>query len=414
MAAAALWGITACEETPQEEPIPALIEVAFNSLTKGNTTAGNVNTLPVTATNADGDALELSFYSDNIYLAAGTYSFGKAAGNYEGHFKNKKVDLDITSGNITVAVEGEEDYTISGTVRLNNEQGTAVKFEAKGKLVYEFPTEYYYTSTPNKKIGEATVTLYQIFDMTSSEQLAEVAVVGTEGTFEVKDSGAEGTAVIGRAHGGTWFWVDKYGSYVMLHGKVTVSKSHGKMNFVFEDTKSASFNNCELKTSFTPVVKKGDTPIDASKLTARMFSVKSPVKEGFWEITGKIYYSDGSELVSATVFATTENPCLEAVGKRKNFYPVKDFSSIVDPVASGAGYAYYDAAYYFVDGVAYDIGESMLVQFVYKSKNDVSTLGVIPLLSQTAMPEPLFSFLSGGEPNIQTAMYAIVGNYLSE
>ena len=414
MAAAALWGITACEQTPQEEPVPALVDVAFNSLAKGNTTTGNVNILPVSATNADGDVLELSFYTDKIYLSAGTYSFGKNAGNYEGHFKNKKLDLDITSGSITVAVEGEEDYTISGTVRLDNEQGTAVKFVAKGKLVYEFPTEYYYTCTPNKKIGEKTATLYQIFDMTTSYQLAEVAVVGTEGAFEVKDSGAEGTAIIGYAHGGTWFMVNDYGSYAMLHGKVTVGKSHGKMNFVFEDIKSATFNNCELKSSFTPQLRKGDNPIDHTKLTGRMFSVKSPIKEGFYELTAKLYYSDGSELISATVFAMSENPCLEDVGKRKNFMPVNSLEKVVEtPPSGGHGYMLFDAGYYFIDGVAYDVGESIAVQLIYKNKNDVESLGVIPLLSATAMPEPLFTFLCGGaEPTLQTAMYTIVGSYL--
>jgi len=409
LAVATLWGITACEKKTSEETVPTLVEVEFNALTKGDATPGDVNILPVKATSEAGDVLDLNFYTDKIYLAAGTYAFGENAGNYAGHFKNKSLDLDIISGSITVAVDGEEDYTITGTVRLDNEMGTALKFSAKGKMVYEFPTEYYYTSTPNKKIGDKSVTLYQIFDMKSSSQLAEVAVVGTEGTFEVKDSGAEGTAVIGLAHGGTWFYVQDYGSYLLLHGKVSVTKSHGKMNFVFEDTKSASFNNCELKTNITPAAKRGDNPVDATKLTARMFSVPSPVKEGFYELTAKLYYSDCSELISATVFATSENPCLEDVGKRKNFAIVSGF----DGVSSTApGSLYFDAAYYFIDGVPYDIGDSIAVQMVYKNKNDEESLAVIPLLSQTALPEPLFSFLSGGTLDITTAMYTIVGNYI--
>ncbi len=413
LAVAAFWGITACQNKTPEETVPALVEVEFNALAKGNTTSGDINILPVKATSDAGDVLDLTFYTDKIYLAAGSYTFGKNAGNYSGHFKSKSLDLDIASGNITVAVDGEEDYTVSGTVRLDNEKGTALKFSAKGKMVYEFPTEYYYTSTPNKKIGDKTVTLYQIFDMSTSTQIAEAAVVGSEGTFEVKDTGADGTAVIGLAHGGTWFYVQDYGAYLLLHGKVSVTKSHGRMNFVFEDTQSASFNNCELKADITPAVKKGDNPLDASKLTGRMFSVPSPVKEGFYELTAKLYYSDGSELISATVFAMSDNPCLEDVGKRKNFAPVSNFDGVVStPPAGGHGYLLFDSAYYFIDGVPYDIGDSIAIQMVYKNKNDKETLAIIPLESQTSMPEPLFSFLCGGTPDLSTAMYTIVGSYI--
>ena len=404
--------------------IPALIEATLPSLSQFDITEGPVNVLPISASNSYGDRLDLLFYIENrVYLSEGAYTFGQSAGQYSGHFKNAQVEGDITLGNITVTVEGDEDYTLYGTVRLGDTRGSAIKIRASGKLLFNFETEYYYTVSENVKIGNNTADIYRIYSMDDSRQMAEAAICGghDEGEFDVKDSGTDGTALIGRAHGGTWFWIDNYGTYVMLHGKVSVSKAHGKLNFSFidHDIRSASFSNCERKDNIVPNLRKGDNPIVTDNLTARFFSVKSPLFNGVYELTAKIYYSDGSEAVSAVLFAPTENPAMEDVGKRKNFAPVKHLDEVIDtPPAGGIGYCLFDAQFYCIDGISYDIGESIAIQIVYKDKNGKQTLAVLPLLSATAMPDPLFHFLGGENPQLsggdKPTMYVLVGNYISE
>lgn len=393
-----MLSIAACDDDNKggEDPIPTLVEVTFNSLAKGDIVAGELNALPVTATSADGDVLELTFYTDKIYLAAGTYTFGKAAGNYSGHFKGHKLDLDVASGNVVVAVEGDEDYTLSGTIRLDNEQGTAIKLSAAGKMVYEFPTEYYYTVDKNVKKGDKTANVYKVYAMKDAQQLAEFAVRGEEGVFEVKDSGADGTAIIGVANGGTWLWRENYGTYPLLHGKVTIAKSHGKLNFTVDDIEDVAFNNCELKADIVPASRKGNDSIEG--FTALFYNEESPVVAGRYELTAKLYFADGREFMAVTLFTSTEMPCTQAakVGKRCNFTLVKDFASMVD----GGEYFLFDAAYYVIDGVYYDMGEANVMQICYKHKAGKDpSLAVIPMIydgvdqNNLSMPEPLYSFL---------------------
>ena len=424
-AASILW-FSACDshlsgsQLPSDG-IPALLEATLPNLSKNDIIEGDINTLPISASNENGDELTLFFYTfKKVYLPSGTYTFGQAAGQYTGHFKNSLVEGDIILGNLTVTIDGDEDYAIQGTVRLNDQRQSAVKIRASGKLVYDFETEYYYTLTRGVIIGENSADIYRIYSKEESLQLAEVAVCGqSEGEFKVNDTGDSGTALIGMAHGGTWFWIDGYGTYVMIHGTVSISNAHNKLSFSFTDfdLRSASFNNCEKKDNLVPKLRKGDNPVNKDLLTARCFSVKSPVLDGWWELTTKIYYSDGSEIISAVLFAKTENPAMEDVGKRKNYSPVKHFADVVDQTPSGAhGYCLYDAQFYCIDGVPYDIGESIAIQIVYKDKADERSLAVLPLLSAVAMPDPLFHFLGGDNPQLSSGdrptMYVLVGNYL--
>ena len=416
LSAAAMLSIAACDDDNKggEDPIPSLLEVTFNSLVKGDITTGELNVLPVTATSADGDVLELAFYTDKIYLAAGTYTFGKAAGNYSGHFNGHKLDLDIASGNVVVAVEGDEDYTLSGTIRLDNEQGTAIKIAASGKLVYEFPTEYYYTVDKNAQIGGKAATLYKVYSMEGAKQLAEFAVRGEEGTFEVKDSGEEGTAIIGVANGGTWLWRDNYGTYPLLHGKIAISKSHGRLNFAVDDIQDVTFNNCELKADIVPASRKGDDSLTG--LTAIFYNEESPAVSGRYELTAKLYYADGREFMAVTLFTSTEMPATQAaaVGKRLNFTVVNDFASM----AADGEYFLFGAAYYVIDGVYYDFGEANVMQLCYKHKSGKDpNLSIVPIIydgedtSNLSMPEPLYSFLWPDESTrvFTSVMYVPVG-----
>ena len=416
LSAAAMLSIAACGDDNKggDDPIPSLLEVTFNSLVKGDITTGELNVLPVTATSADGDVLELTFYTDKIYLPAGTYDFGNASGNYTGHFKGHKLDLDVESGNVVVAVEGDENYTLTGTIRLNNEQGTAIKISATGKLVYEFPTEYYYTVDKNVKKGEITANVYKVYSMEGAKQLAEFAVRGEEGTFEVKDSGADGTAIIGVANGGTWLWRDNYGTYPLLHGKIAISKSHGRLNFAVDDIQDVSFNNCELKADIVPASRKGDDSLTG--LTAIFYNEESPAVSGRYELTAKLYFADGREFMAVTLFTSTSMPATQtaAVGKRLNYTVVNDFASMVD----GGDYYLFGAAYYVIDGVYYNFGDANVMQICYKHKAGKDpSLSIVPMIfdgvdtNNLAMPEPLYSFLWPDEATrvFTTVMYVPVG-----
>lgn len=416
LSAAAMLSIAACGDDNKggDDPIPSLLEVTFNSLVKGDITTGELNVLPVTATSADGDVLELTFYTDKIYLPAGTYAFGNASGNYTGHFKGHKLDLDVESGNVVVAVEGDENYTLTGTIRLNNEQGTAIKISATGKLVYEFPTEYYYTVDKNVKKGEITANVYKVYSMEGAKQLAEFAVRGEEGTFEVKDSGADGTAIIGVANGGTWLWRDNYGTYPLLHGKIAISKSHGRLNFAVDDIQDVSFNNCELKADIVPASRKGDDSLTG--LTAIFYNEESPAVSGRYELTAKLYFADGREFMAVTLFTSTSMPATQtaAVGKRLNYTVVNDFASMVD----GGDYYLFGAAYYVIDGVYYNFGDANVMQICYKHKAGKDpSLSIVPMIfdgvdtNNLAMPEPLYSFLWPDEATrvFTTVMYVPVG-----
>ena len=292
--AAALFAIASCGEKPEDAPeVPAQIEVALTNLVKGDVVAGEINKLPVTAS-ADGVELELTFYSDKVYLAAGTYTVGQAVGNYEGKVKTKAVEAQIKSGTITVADDGNDGYTLTGTLRLDNEAGTLAKLNATGTLAYELPTEYYYTLDKG-----ADANVYKIFDL-ENHQLASAAVVGAEeGTFDV----LEGKALPGAPNAGTWVWIDNFGTEIYLHGKVTVSTSHGKKVFKFEDNHTRTFSNCELKASITPALIKGAT--DEENLFSfglvSYTTVASPVVKDMFEVTAKLFWNDGREFLSFVV-----------------------------------------------------------------------------------------------------------------
>ena len=409
--AAALFVLASCNPKPVEPVIPDSIEVELANLSKGDIVSGTVNTLPVTA-EGSGTVINLSFFTDKIYLTSGTYGYGQDAGKFTGHYKDEQLDLDIKSGSVVVTLDGDEDYSINGTVRLDNEIETLVQFKVKGKMMYEFPTEFYYTYEANAKVGNLTANVYKIFDMNTSVQLAEVAVCGKEeGEFDIASTGAAGTAVYGGAVG-CWFWEeeDGYGRYPLFHGKVTVNKSHGKLNFVLNDLHSATFNNCELK-DVKPVLRTGTDSFEG--LTAKFYVVESPVISGRSEITTKIYYADGREFLCATAVATTTNPMVEKIGKRINFSIVDGY----DKMAEEGLYCLYNSVYYTIDGVYYGAGDATVVQFVYKDKNGKQSIAIVPIVYDgvdtvnISMPEPLYSYVWPDEEtrSVSSAMYVTVG-----
>ncbi|MBO4611035.1 MAG: hypothetical protein J5668_02895 [Bacteroidales bacterium] len=302
--ATALFAIVSCGEKPEDNTIPAQINGTFTTLVKGEIVTGEVNKLSVSAI-ADDAELALTFYSDNaMYIPAGKYTIGNAVGNYEGKFKNKSLEANIKSGEINVDIEGEGDYTVTGTLRLSNEAGTILKLNATGRLAYETPTDYYYT------VKKGQTNVYKIYDL-ESHIVAQASVIGAEeGTFEVsKNTLASGVD-------GTWVWVDGYGTEAYLHGKVTVSTSFGKKTFKFEDNHEVLLANCELKSDLTPAYEEPD-PFIWGFFTYSV--VKSPVVKDMYELTAKLFYRlegdvMGPEFLSTTVLTSDDDLIMHNLG----------------------------------------------------------------------------------------------------
>lgn len=300
LAAAAAMFAVSCSQKAGGDTTPAAptnIDAAFTNLVKGDIVKGEVNKFPVSASASDAQ-LDLTFYSDNVYIPAGSYTVGTAKGNYEGKFKNKDVDAAIKSGAISVAIEGEGNYTLTGTLRLDNEAGTVLKLNATGSLPYETPTEFYYT-VEEQTIGGTKANVYKIYDL-ESNPVAEAACTGAEdGTYEVSAQ----TLLPVQGSAGTWVNVEGYGIEAYIHGKVTVTTTFGKKTFLFEDNHTVSLANCQLKQDITPNI------VDNGPFTWGFYTiteVESPVVRGKYEITMKLFYrleGDvlGPEFMSITI-----------------------------------------------------------------------------------------------------------------
>ena len=300
IAASAVVALASCEKkpvTPPEPEIPTSVDANFSSLVKGDVISGDVNAFPVTAS-ADGAQLELTFYADKPYIPTGAYKPGLAEGCYTGRYKNSVIDANFKSGEITVNMAGDGDYTFTGTLRLDNEAGTIVKLNASGKLAYEIPTEYYYTIAKGQSINGVSANVYKIYDL-QNHPIAVAAVAGAEeGEFTVADN----TLVPASGDEGTWVNVDGFGVEAYLHGKVTVSTSFGKKTFKFEDNHTVTLANCELKSSITPAYE------DPGLFSWGIFTyntVKSPVIKDKYETTIKLFYRLEGDVIGPEFLSTT-------------------------------------------------------------------------------------------------------------
>ena len=400
-AAAAALTMASCShdgpDNPDPNKHPAVIKANYTDLNNGTITGDAVKVLPVTASSESGD-LDLKFYTDKIYLPAGSYTIGKEIGNYSGHFKNDWVDADIIAGFLTVSLTGEEDYEISGTVRLADEAGTAVKIRSNGKMVYEFPTEYYYTFTKNATVNGFTANVYKIYDIATSVQLAEFSVAGAEvGEFPIAGTGAAGTAIYGSANSGSWMFVPGYGTHIMIHGSVAITEGHGKKNFVVTDTNSGAFNNCELKQDLVPALPASNN--DMSFMIAKFYSVESPLVEGMYELTVKVYYTDGTEFLSFTDLTATPNPALEKIeaagstgGMAYSITPYEDCLK----ATPDKKFAIAPTCFYMYEGVKYDVptGEGLFALINAKDYGGGIIAGLFIYMNAAySVPEPLFGIL---------------------
>ena len=394
-----------------------VIVVNYSSLIKGETQGEDIVTVPVKATSEDG-TLDLDFYSKIHFLAPGAYTVGEGVTNFTGHFKNSSLDADINNGMIKVTLNGTDHFDISGTVRLKDKEGTIVKIRAKGVLEYEIPTNYYYTEE-NGKFGyiDNPFHIYKVFDKASSVQVAQIMVMGEgEGDYVISPKGDPNTAAYGTPKSGCWFYDPSYGTYIMIHGGVTVGSTFPERldfyfndKFNFTDKPSVDFVYCEKKQDLVPAVPVSSG--DVSFMMARFYSIPSPVMEGKYELTVKVNYTMGDEFLSFTGITDTPNPLLEPLNKDGDSTGGVAFMSVsykdyLEGKAEAKN-AIEPTCFYVWQGQKYEIpfvdGYAMVANVQMKS-------GIIAgLLAPTNMayelPEPLNSGLAAQEAGIWNLMF---------
>ena len=402
LAASASLILASCHDGSQPEmPGYNVIEANYSSLTRGQETGEAVVTVPVSAS-SDAGTLDLNFFSNIPFLSPGAYTVGDGLSHFNGHFKGNAVEGDINNGMLTVTLDGVKDFTISGTVRLKDAEGTIVKIRAKGELEYDIPTNYYYTEEAGSSNGIPAL-VYKLYDKATSVQIAQLAVVGTgEGDYQISPTGEAGTAVYGSVNEGCWFYDASYGTYLMIHGGVSVSSTFpDRLNFSFTDkfnfTENAAidFNYCEKKQDIVPATPASSG--DMSFMMLHFYSIPSPVAEGMYELTIKMNYTAGDEFLSFTGLTDTPNPILEPLQKDGDstggvaFMPVS-YADYLSGAATAKS-AIVPTCYYVWEGVKYDIpfdqGFAMVLN-AQRMQGIVAGL-VAPTNMSYSLPEPLLS-----------------------
>ena len=321
LAAFAGFMLASCGENTEPETVwQVVLDTNYSSLVRGQESGEAVVVLPVSATSEDG-TLNLNFFNTIPFLAPGTYTVGEGVGFFNGHFNKGSVDGDINNGSITVTLDGVKDYKISGTVRLKDAENTIVKVRAAGVLEYDIPTNYYYTEEASEKANGVSAHIYRLYEKETSYQVAEIAVVGDDlGDYAISASGDAGTAVYGSPTEGCRFYDPSYGTYVMIHGGVSLSRTFpGRLNFSFTDrfnytdNPNVDFLYCEKKDDLVPAVRPSTG--DMSFMMLHFYSVESPVVDGMYEFTVKMNYTAGDEFISFTAITDTPNPILEPLQK---------------------------------------------------------------------------------------------------
>lgn len=402
LAASASLILASCHDGSQPEmPGYNVIEANYSSLTRGQETGEAVVTVPVSAS-SDAGTLDLNFFSNIPFLSPGAYTVGDGLSHFNGHFKGNAVEGDINNGMLTVTLDGVKDFTISGTVRLKDTEGTIVKIRAKGELEYDIPTNYFYTEEAGSSNGIPAL-IYKLYDKATSVQIAQLAVVGTgEGDYQISPTGEAGTAVYGSVNEGCWFYDASYGTYLMIHGGVSVSSTFpDRLNFSFTDkfnfTENATvdFNYCEKKQDIVPAAPASSG--DMSFMMLHFYSIPSPVAEGMYELTIKMNYTAGDEFLSFTGLTDTPNPILEPLQKEGDstggvaFMPVS-YADYLSGTASSKS-AIIPTCYYVWEGVKYDIpfdkGYAMVLN-AQRIQGIVAGL-FAPTNMSYSLPEPLLS-----------------------
>lgn len=420
LAASASLILASCSDGSQPEtPGYNVIEANYSSLTKGQETGEAVVTVPVTASSEVG-TLNLDFYSNIPFLSPGAYTVGEGLGRFNGHFKDNSVDADINNGMLTVTLDGVKNFAISGTVRLKDAEGTIVKIRAQGVLEYDIPTNYYYTQEVGTAKGIPAL-VYKLYDKATSVQVAQLAVVGEgEGDYTISATGEAGTAVYGSANEGCWFVDPAYGTYVMLHGGVSVSSTFpDRLDFSFTDkfnyTESpvVAFNYCERKQDIVPADPVSSN--DVSFMMGRFYSIESPVYPGMYELTVKVSFTAGDEFLTFTGISDTPNPLLEPLSKDGDstggvaFMPVSYADYLSKTADSKSAIA--PACFYYWGGKKYEIpfAEGFAMVANLQMVQGIVAGLLAPTTMAYSLPEPLESELAALGMSIWNLMFYYFG-----
>ena len=249
-------------------------------------------------------------------------------------------------------------------------------------------------------------------------QVAQIAVAGNlEGSYTISAEAGEGKAVYGSANNGCWFYDAAYGTYIMIHGGVTVGSTFPARldfsftdKFNFTDKEAVDFLYCEKKEDLVPA-----TPVssgDVSFMMGHFYSVESPVVKGKYEMTVKVNFTAGDEFLSFTGITDTPNPILEALQKDGDgtggvaFMPLS-YLDYLNNEGAVAKKAIVPTCFFTWEGVRYEIpfeeGFAMVM-------NCQMAQGVVAgLLAPTNMayslPEPLLSGLAAQSLSIWNLMF---------
>jgi hypothetical protein len=201
MMAVVLFASSCTQESmdPLTGKYPTPTDYAFTSLTSQTSEkAASLRIFTLELATASGDELYVEFVGDAYYLHAAAFSPANAATARKGNFivgtSNSGTRLikgnttyPIVSGQLTVALSGASDYTITGVAWLDN--GEPIRVQYTGTIVYEPDPE--------------PVALTQIMQTTVTPQ--------PDGTNQITlHMGTEGITVTPGAYGSTYGGTGKY------------------------------------------------------------------------------------------------------------------------------------------------------------------------------------------------------------
>ena len=344
-ALAGVLALAACKKEEAKIEIPAVITANFDNLGKADFVQGTPNQIKLTASSTDA-TLSITVFTDKVYLEDASFTVGSAAGNYAMHYKDTYVDNDVVSGSLSVTSDEDFNYTVTGTVKLDNEEGTAVKLTATGHFEFELPAEYCYVQSKN---GDAVV--YDIYTLgDTNEHLAKATVYGGEtGKFEVNGTKESGSALYGcHADEGCFASFGEDGYFMQFSGTVEIKKKSGLIAVDFKGPREISFPNCKKvdKVNVPSAVVPNFTAESAAVIKA--YSVPSQIVKGAYELTAKVFI-DGNETSCVTQLAGYEGPAVDAntVAVIKGFDAYLAITSVeagTTPIGIGPG------CYYTLDG----------------------------------------------------------------
>lgn len=362
--------------------LPQVLDASFPSLSHSGTVEGDVNVITLTSASPDA-AFTADFYTDKRYLPSGSYRVGTEIGSFHGHYKNATLDNDVVSGTLKVTSTEDGEYSLRGTLRLNDTEGSIVKVSAAGIIEFPRGSEYFYTVS-----SEGDLTTYSIYTLGADNYLlAQAKVYGnSDGVYTVSSEPTGGTADYNS------FFYDGQSRFVMLFGNITVQEDSGNKTFVFKyGGLTANFSNCELKDSITEKKRVGEDV--NSGFSLKTFVLPSGVAEGTYDYTVKVYFPDGREFFSATIHTASEDPLSD--GNAHN-YKIRTYAVYSTGLAADHT-SVEPATYYVLNGEIIPAPLNLYITLRQGKNGDLTRTWVMLSDPSEIMPEPLNTFLGGNK-----------------